>query len=338
MYLKPSDSKGGAVRAFRILLTILPPAFRRRFRGEMEAAFGQRLEEARRRGRGSAFRVWVRTTWDLAGTAAQAWPQALAQDLLWADLRHALRRLRTQPAFTVLAVTTAALGIGANTAVFSVVKTVLLDPLPVREPSRLVRVWSRKEALGQERYFVSPTNYVAVGERARTLAALGAWVPTELTILPDRGDPVRVSTLLVSVDLFHTLGVEPVVGRGFVTGDADPGPPKGVILSHAAWQEIFGGDPHVLEREIRVGGASSGRVPVIGVLPAGLDLPEKDVQIFLSLRGLAQGSSRFDRFLNVVARLAPGATVDGAQRELDRLARGFAREAPGWNRGWDYQV
>lgn len=330
--------RGGVPRLFRFLLAILPASFRRRFGDEMEASFGQRLEEARRRGRGPAVRLWARTSWDLAYTAVRAWPRALVHDPFTADVRHALRGLRKQPAFTVLAVMTAALGIGANTAVFSVVKAVLLDPLPVRAPSRLVRVWSRKEALHQERYFVSPSNYAALGERARSFEALGAWVPTELTILPDGGDPVRVSCLLVSVDLFRTLGVDPVVGRSFIAEEAEPGPAKGVLLSYAAWQEIFGGDRHVLEREIRVGGPAANRVPVVGVLPAGLDLPEKDVQIFLPLRGVGQGASRFDRYLNVVGRLAPGATAAGAQHELNGLARGFAEETPAWNRGWDYQV
>lgn len=325
--------------AFRALLRLLPPSFRRRFRSEMEATFADRLAEARTRGRAAVGALWIRTALDIGRAAALEWPRALVRDLFLGDVRLALRSLRKRPAFAAIAVGTAALGIGANTAVFSVVQGVLLDPLPVREPDRLLRVftWNAPDI---DRYFVAPVNYLAMREGTRRFQGLGGWFRNEATILAQDGEARRVSTLLVTWDLFRTLGVEPVVGRSFLSEDAEPGAgPPGLILSWGMWQELFGGDPGVLDRSLTLaGGSAPVEVPVLGVMPPGLELPLPEAQLYMPLRGLSGIPARYDRFLSVVGRLAPGVTPEAAVEELASFARAFEEEDPEHNRGWGYRA
>jgi putative ABC transport system permease protein len=324
---------------FRALLRLLPPGLRGRFQDEMEATFADRLADTRARGVGATASLWIRTVLDLAVAAVIEWPRTLARDVFRGDVRLALRGLRKRPVFATIAVGTAALGIGANTAVFSVVQGVLLDPLPVRDPGRLVRIFT-SNAPDIDHYFVSPVNYLAMREGVRSFQGLGGWFRNEVTILPEGGDPRRVPGLLVTQDLFRTLGIQPILGRSFLPQDATPGgSPPGLILSYGMWQGLFGGDPDVLQRTVTLtGGGTPVEVPVLGVMPAGLDLPVPDVQLYLPLRGLSNSPARFDRFLSVVGRLSPGVTQTAAAAELTSFGRALSQQNPERNEGWVYGI
>jgi len=239
-------------------------------------------------------------------------------DTLRQDLRFALRQLRRSPGFTVVAVLTLALGIGANTAVFSVVDAVLLRPLSYAEPDRLVTPG-----------YLMSGEYLLVRERARTMeeVALHSSVGFNLSGV---GDPERVPGARVSANLFSVLGVSPIVGRAFLPGEDRRGGSPVVVLGHGLWRERFDGDPAVVGREVVVDGEPR---TIAGVMPPGVRFPADDVRLWIpfafdpsdaaALWGGAGGG--------VVARLAPGATPAASQAELRALAPEM-REA---NTLWD---
>jgi putative ABC transport system permease protein len=252
------------------------------------------------------------------------------------DVRLAVRNLLRAPVFTLIAGTTIALGIGANTAVFSVVRAVLLQPLPVEAPDELVRISSRNDPAGVPRSFVSPTNFLEMRREARTFTDIAAWVDSESTILlGEEATPTRATLLAATWSLPDVLGVEPVLGRSFVASDEDPNAPGGVLLPYGTWQRIYGGDPDVLSRPLRFLG---GDAPILGVLPPGLEwvLPPADVIVLLS--GLEQNPARDDRWLSVMGRLAPGVERVAGEAEMATLAGAFAASNPQANEGWTYRI
>src|SRR5262245_35042336 len=183
-------------------------------------------------------------------------------DSILRDLRHALRGLSLRPTFTFAAVLTLALGIGATTAIFSVVYSVLIKPLPYPNAAELVRIRHRSNALAD--LWASSNMYLTYRQESRTLASIGLWQETDATVI-DRGEPQRVRALRVSDGTLQTLGVQPARGRWFTAdehGAATEGPAP-VILSYAYWQRRFGGDPGVLGRTLAVESASgNGTLPL----------------------------------------------------------------------------
>ncbi len=326
----------GEGRLFRLFLRLLPSDFRDRFSREMAETFSARRGEARIKGPAAVLWLWARTSMDLVRTAAIEWGRVATAGDLRADVSLAVRSLSRAPLFTLLAGATIALGIGANTAVFSVVNAVLLRPLPVESPDELVRIYSKNDAVGEREYYLSPSNFLELRRTSRTLDDVAAWVASESTILvgPEE-EPTRASILAVTWNLPELLGVEPLLGRNFAETDDDPDAPGGVLLPWGTWQRLFGGPSTLTSASIRFLG---GEAPVLGVLPPGFDdvVPEADVVVILS--GLSQDPARDDRWLSAVARTAPEVAPDAVTSELDALAASFADANPAANQGWGYEV
>ena len=155
------------------------------------------------------------------------------------DVRHGLRVMRQSPGFTAAALLTLALGIGGTSAVFSLVRTVMLEPLPYRDPDRIVAVWETTRG-GTSRNVIAPANFVAWRERTRTLEHLGMVSPTNLVVIVD-GQPSNVSGLTMSADVFTALGVQPALGRAYTVEEDLAGPSTVIVLSYEFWQSRLGG-------------------------------------------------------------------------------------------------
>src|SRR5262245_5687057 len=257
------------------------------------------------------------------GKAAGGWGH-LATDLRQ-DLRHGIRVLRTHHGFTATAVLTLALGIGANSAVFSVVNAVLLRQLPFREPGRLVAVFSRMTD-GDRHPFTLP-DFIDFRDRRRTLegiAAFGTWNPN----LTGSGDPERLSGVRVSADLFEVLGVQAIAGRTLRAADDTPGSERVAVLSDGLWRRRFGADPGVVGRKVVLNGAA---YEVVGVLPREFIFPVRDAEIAVPLAPEAdplRGVRTSVNFLRALARLKPGVTREQAEADLTGVAESLRREYP----------
>jgi putative ABC transport system permease protein len=255
-------------------------------------------------------------------TARRDWLDDLRQDLSF-GVRSAIRA----PLFTLLAVLTLALGIGANAAVFGVVKSVLLDALPYRDADRLVRVYTRWESsLSSERQSVSPGVAVDFARRLRSFASMAAFnfSTSDATYLGETG-PRVLSAGWVEGKLFSTLGVRAALGRTLTAADTG----AAVVLSHAAWRREFAGDPAVIGRIVRI---DQHPYQVVGVLPRGFTGPigDADVWLPLDLTYFLRNpeTARGQHWLGVIGRLAPNVSLAAVQREIDRLAAELAREHP----------
>ena len=259
---------------------------------------------------------------DRRATRRRDWLDDLRQDLRF-GVRSALRA----PLFSLLAVVTLALGIGANAAVFGVVKSVLLDALPYADADRLVRIFSRWAQAPSERQSVSPGVATDFAERLRSLSSVAAFNFSTFDVAyVDAAGPRVLSGALVGGGFFPTLGVRAALGRTLT--EADVTAPV-VMLSDAAWRREFGGDPGVIGRTLRLEG---GPCEVVGVLPRGFVGPMGDADLWfpLDLAPLLRdpATARDQHWLGVVGRLAPGVGMDAAQREIDRLGVEMAREHP----------
>jgi len=249
------------------------------------------------------------------------------------DVRYGFRTLLRAPAFTSMGVLTLALGIGATTALFSLVYAVLLAPLPYPNPDRLVRVWETTPQ-GEDRNVVSAGNVTDWQERARSFSVLGAHTSPFSQTLTGDGDPVRAVTANVQPEVLRALNVPPALGRTFTERDAVDG---GVaLLSNPFWQTRYGADPGVLDRRVIL-----NDVPftIVGVMPEGFDFPTSGVDFWLPItRGEMEARERTSHNYSVLARLAPGVTVDAAQAEMTSVAVQIAREHPAEMTGWSARV
>ena len=246
------------------------------------------------------------------------------------NLRHALRTLTNEPGFTLAAILTLALGIGANTAIFGVVNAVVLRPLPYAEPDRVVMLWSHWT--NWTKTWVSPPELADYHDHARSLNDVAAFAMTSLN-LTGAGDAVRVSAAQVQAGIFAALGVPPLVGRAFTAEDDRPGRGHVALLSEGLWRSQFGSDPSIVGRTIQLDGVPYA---VLGVLPAALRLPTEyssrtisQVWVPLAL-GPADPQARGSHYLNVLARLRPGSSLAQAQAELDAMTRGWLQAYPGF--------
>jgi predicted permease len=217
--------------------------------------------------------------------------------------------------FTVVAVLTLALGIAANTAIFSVVRGVLLKPLPFDQPESLVGVWHTAPGLNIESLNMSPATYLVYREEGRVFEDVGLWDNGAVSIT-GAGEPERVQTLLVTDGTLPLLRVTPVLGRGFTADDDSPKTPERVILTHAYWLRKFGGDQSVIGKPVVVDGRPR---EIIGVLPAGFSFLNVNPQLVLPFRfnraELHVGNFSYQG----VARLKPGVTLDQANADVARL-------------------
>jgi putative ABC transport system permease protein len=247
-----------------------------------------------------------------------------------------VRQLRARPGFTVAAVLVLALGIGANTAMFSVVNAVLLQPLPFRDPDDLVVLYERNRAQGVERDQAAAETLDDWRREARTLSGIVAWRYWGLT-LTGEGEPADVSTIRASANLFDVLGVAPAIGRGFLPEEGQPGRHHVVVLSHAMWTQRFGADPRIVGRTLTL---DDHPHTVIGVMPAGFRFPDdSDVDVWMPLvYEQFEQRTRNQRMFNVLGRLAPGAGLEIAAAEMSTIAARLAAAYPNTNTGWDVAI
>jgi predicted permease len=232
-----------------------------------------------------------------------------------ARLRRTFRRLLSAPLFTSIAVLTLALGIGANSAIFGVVRGVLLKPLPFDEADRLVGVWHAAPGLGFPLMNQSPATYLTYRAENRVFEDIGMWDNTTVSVT-GVGEPERVTGLLVTDGTLALLRVNPQIGRRFTADDDSPKSPHRVMLAHAYWQRKFGGDPTVLGRHVVVDGRPR---EIIGVLPAGFRFLDNNPQVLLPFR-LNPAEVFIGNFsYQGVARLKPGITIEQANADVARM-------------------
>jgi putative ABC transport system permease protein len=242
---------------------------------------------------------------------------ALFEDFV-RDLRYGARALRRAPGFTAVASLTLALGIGANTAIFSVVNTVLLKPLSYQDPDRLVFVWERNTAIGKDRDLVAPQNYQDWKTQNTVFKELGGYRTGGFS-LSGVGDPESVVALSVSSSLFRALGVEAAIGRTF-TDDEERRRDRVVVLRHEFWQRRFGGDASLVGKAITLSGAS---FTVVGVMPPSFRFPDGNpVDLYSTLVfNPTEVTSRRLHSLTVIGRLGDGVTIDAARANMTAIAR-----------------
>ena len=250
-------------------------------------------------------------------------------DSLIKDIRFGMRGLMKRPGFTAIAVITLALGIGANSAIFSVVNAVLLRPLPFKDPDRLMVVWERRENSGRANLPLSGHEYAAFKERTTSFEALTLIQPNGYN-LTGRGDPVVVDVGEVSTEFFSVFSVSPLLGRIFAPGE-DRQSAKVVVLGHKLWTERFGSDPNVVNQTVRMNDQS---YTVIGVMPALELMP--DVLVPIDMPGALRKVGKHSH--QVVGRLKPGVTLDQAQADVANVAQMVEQEFPDANRGHGVQL
>ena len=246
------------------------------------------------------------------------------------DIRYGLRGLWRNPAFTAVAVFSLALGIGANTAIFSLVNAVLLRPLALKEPERLVMVWEEVPAIGATRDNPAPANYADWKTQNRVFDDMAAlrWQSFNLT---GDGEPERISAYGVTANLFPLIGAEPALGRGFTADEDTPGAGKVALLSHALWQRRYGGDREIIGKDILLNGQKH---TVVGVMPAGFQFLQSYIGLWVpAALGPEELANRDAHYLTVVGRLKPNVTPELARADIgaitERIARDYPEEAGG---------
>ena len=309
-------------RPIRWLLRLLPFDLRADHGREMEQAFRAEHREARAHGTGHVLAVWWRALTDIGRTAPREHAAQLGQ-----DAGYALRMMRRNPGFTAVAVVTLALGIGVNSAVFSLVHAVLLRPLPYGNPERLVALsnrWDGNAAAG-----LSDPELMDYQDRSRTLQiAASAFAPVNLGAV---GEPERIPGAAVTTNLLPVLGVAPALGRNFLPDEEREGNDHVAILSHGLWVRRFDASPAVVGRTVHVNGEA---YEIIGVTPPSLLLPSDfmggaaEMLVPLTLDRAAARNRRGGHYLQSVARPAPGVSLEAARAEMGLVVSGLIEEYP----------
>jgi putative ABC transport system permease protein len=250
------------------------------------------------------------------------------------DLRYGMRALLKSPGFTAVAVIALALGIGANTAIFSVVNTVLLRPLPFKDPDRLVVVIETKLPQFPE-FTASPGNFIDWQKQNTVFEQIEA-VRQLAYNLSGAGEPERIRSARVTAGMFDMLGIKPAQGRGFLPEEDQVGHENVAVISHALWQRRFGGDLNVLNQTITLNAQS---YTIIGVMPQGVEFPDRNTELWTPMAFTSQQSQQHgSHFISVTGRLKPGATLDQAQTEMSTIAGRLAEQYPNSNAGWDVKI
>ena len=321
-----------AARIFGALLRLLPFDFRWKFGAEMEEMFREQHDEARAEGDEMGIvRLWWETLKGILTTAPREHWEMLGQ-----DTRFAFRSLRKNRSFTFVAVLTLAVGIGANTAIFSVVHAVLLRPLPYEKPQRLVHIFETKQNQEFNRREASYPDYLDWQRNNSVFEEVAGYNGGSRTV-PADGLPDRVRVMTVTENFFRMLGVEAALGRTFLPGEDKQGAEPVVILTHGAWQNRFGGDSAIVGKSIEL---SQTLYTVVGVLPPGFEFPLRGRAEFClpEIPSPAQLERRFWHWLDVIGRMKENVTIEQAEAEMNILAGEIAREDPRWHAGTGIQL
>ena len=245
------------------------------------------------------------------------------------DLRYGARVLARNKGFTAVAVLTLALGIGANTAIFSVVNAVLLRPLPYKDSGRIMRLWRVPSHGGATRLPFSEPEFLEYRGQSRSFEHFAAFATDALNVT-GAGEPERVTATWASADFFDVLGVRPLLGRTYSAEEDQLGRHYVVVLSHSLWQRRFGADPALIGRAITLNGRSR---TVLGVMPQGFKFPSDDVEMWVPLALEASSTNLGMRYLEVIARLRPGAEPEQARAEVRTVAGRIAGMYPEYYKG-----
>jgi predicted permease len=306
------------MRIYDLLLRLYPASFRAEYGEEMHAIRARRRRDAS--GPLAVAALWIATVFEVACNAA-----AVHWDILRQDLRYTVRTLARSPGFALTAILVLALGVGANTAAFSVTDFVLIRPLPFPEPDRLVKLWEKLPGYAQME--LSPANYVDWKRMSRSFDGMGAFYENSVNLV-GQGDPERIADAAVTADLFPVLGVRPAMGRLFTASDDREGAPGTLLLSYQLWQAVFGGDSGVIGQKVKL---DNEPFVVIGVMPRDFHFPSRDAELWTPMRFHEHDDDFRDRnnnYLEVVARLRPGVSLDQARAEMGVVAAQLERQFP----------
>ena len=314
------------MRSYRLLLRLYPASFRHEYGDEMASVVARRLCEASNPAERAL--VWGIALGETLGNAA-----LVHLDLLRQDLRFVARTVRRSPGFAITAIAIVALGIGAVTAAFTVADFVLLRPLPYRDPHRLVQLWETTP--GYSAMELSPLNFRDWMASARSFESAGVSHSEALTMVTG-GEPRRYAGAALSAGVLPTLGVSPIVGRGFTEADDAAGAPGTMLLSYGLWQTGFGGDPSVIGRRIDCQmDIERDTFTVIGVMPRTFHYPGADAEFWVTTRFSPEDyapDERTNNWLDGVARLRPGVTPEQAQAEASVIGADLRQRYPKENK------
>lgn len=351
-----TSAKGSSRRFYRVLLRAYPREMRERSGPEMEDTFLALLRwEGERRGLPGKMTAWICGGWDavvggvatrLGLGAEQAGREEPCRNTvkrsgvremlgtIWGDIRFAVRALTRRPLFAVTVILTVAVGIGANTSVFTLVDGLLFRPLPYEEATELVSLFEGNPVRGWSRVNASPANAWDWRERSRTLEDLALYYSQDFSLTGD-GPPELLSGMRAMPNFFGLLGRNPVLGRGFSEEEVGSDRDGVVILTDGFWQRRFGGDRSALGSTIVLEGEP--RV-VVGILPPDFRFLDDSPDVFLPLDLVPAESERGGRFIEAIGRLAPGVSLDEARTELGGIALQLEEEYPEANADWKVEL
>ena len=258
-------------------------------------------------------------------------------DSLWQDIRYGLRVLLKSPGLTAVAVIALALGIGANTAIFSVVNALLLESLPYRDAERIVILWEHSRRFGNERNVLSPANFIDWREQSQSFEEMALFFDARFNLTGGE-EPVELPGQAVTPNLFTLLGVEPILGRNLTAEDAAPDAPNAVVISYGLWQSRYGGDPGVIGRQLTLNTAQGS---IVGVLPAGFQWHIQQnsqtgtpADIWVPFPLGEDMRTRRGRFVQAVGRLREGVSLEQARAEMNTIAARLEQQHPNFNANW----
>ena len=256
-------------------------------------------------------------------------------DKLLQDIRYGCRTLIKHPGFAAVAVIALALGIGANTTIFSVVNAALLQPLPYHEPDRLMMIWEVNPEQGLDDWTVAPAKFADWREQSQSFERIAAFWPYQAANLYFNDQPERIQSAAVSYELFPLLGIEPMKGRTFLPEEDRPGGEQVVVVSHRLWQRRFNADPDLVGKTLRIDGKS---YTVVGIMPAGFYFPER-AEMWLPL-ALTEDElkNRSAHLVTVIGRVRPNVSAQQAQAEVTVLAGQLEQKYPETDRGWGVKL
>ena len=250
------------------------------------------------------------------------------------DLRFALRQLRKSPGFTLIAVITLALGVGANTAIFSLVNGVLLRPLPFPESERILYFEGQNPSQGIVDSNVSYLDFIDWSQQTEIFASAAAYYTGSANLGADGAEPERVPRAGVTTSFFNVLGVQPLLGRAFRPEEDQPNTQTVAIISHGLWKRRFGSDPNIIGKQVQV---SARSMTIVGVMPPGFEYPEQ-TQVWATSGVVLSEEPRENRSWSVIARVNPGVNLRQAQSRVSAINAQLAKQFPETNKGWDAKL